>query len=80
MQIKIIWTGSGTERGYQMRLQHLSFESNGFGVVSTGQNLDRVKKKKTVHLYSITLHLICGPFERKKKIQDTCTVLVVSFV
>ena len=46
MQIKIIWTGSGTERGYQMRLQHLSFESSGFGVVSRGQDLDRVKKKK----------------------------------
>ena len=44
MQIKIIWTGSGTERGYQMRLQHLSIESNGFGVRSTGKDLDRVKK------------------------------------
>ena len=40
----------------------------------------RSGEKKPVHLYSITLHLICGPFERKKKIQDTCTVLVFSFV
>ena len=67
------------EDSFETPIKDCKFESNGFGVGSTGQYLDRVKKNCAFVLNDVSSDL--WAFWTKEKVPDTCTaLLVVSFV